>query len=430
MIRYISLLLACFTLLWGGLGNAWSDSVGTSTFSMPLKGMSNGEVDGVSRAFTSCGEITLKPSGVTSGVYRIYGLSEAASDSITSLVDVIGGTLIESFTSIDNATEIVINPAQDKIRLMELSAESNDFATVTLTCNYREGAGGGGQGPAGPEGPQGPQGLQGLQGVPGSDGADGAPGADGQDGADGADGVIDSGPPATTVDSEIIMYENSDYGTELTADRWTLQIPANVDLLQSPISRVGPLGVSSDRILSTLIDDIGGRTQPEEYIKWGMSTGDNDNSNTHRRADNAFVHNTRIPIGPLQGGRVLAKALSVRLQNSATANADHCTISVHRSTSSGSSPALDPTTVGPAANWVQCGGVIEIGPASANTGGVGDSLLTAVQGTYGVPLTDCECLTDDCVLIVAIADRDEGGGEQCVDVDDVHLSIWVGETYP
>lgn len=248
-----------------------------------------------------------------------------------------------------------------------------------------------------------------------------------------SDGGDNAGPPATGVDTTLTLYENSDHD----GDTYQVVIPAEVDMLVSHTNTVGPGGFPTDRIETTYVDDIASAakaTNPEAYIKWEQSEPNADTGNGHKLSDNTNIYNTRISVGPMFSGRLQAKALSVRLGLPTAAAADYCRATVRYTPALNGTAYydLDPTTLGVDTGWTQCTGVLEWGPSSDNSGQTGAGVDTpdGAGDSYMLLLDSCTCPSEECVFVVAVQDRDEGGGETCLDVDDVHFGLVVGEVFP
>ena len=241
---------------------------------------------------------------------------------------------------------------------------------------------------------------------------------------------FDSDAPATGVDTAVTMKENSDYDT----DTYQLVLPAEVDLLGSTVTQIGPLGFPTDRTISTMVDgDDLATTYEEGYVRF-FSFG----TSAVNPATAALDVSIQVDMGqmgtivsPVYGGRLVGKALSVyQWGNNSGAN-EECVWEARFSDpivdASYATTAVDPTFRGADAGWTTCGGVVESGPSSSNSGGVGDTVHGYYGTHYTVPLTSCTCTTDDCVMIVAVRHRD--AGTDCASIDDAYVSFVVGEVF-
>lgn len=312
----------------------------------------------------------------TAGAVSAYAV-EPADDTFA---EVEAGTLIRAFTT--DETYGPITPGDSQVRFVVDTEETAGNSTMTVHCSNDLASGGGG-------------------------------------GGSGA-------PPASGVDSVITVFENGDYDGDTTV----VKLDAATDMLRSNVNHVSEMGFPTDRIYMAAVNDNTVATV-QGYVKWFSGFGTTSGADSQRLSERADILNVWSAVTPGFAGRLQGKALGVAVRGDNTATTQSCRVSVHRNTAMAAGPAypaLVPTATGAATNWTECTGAIEFGPAATNAGGIGSSGVVDDSGErYMVPLSDCLCDIDECVLVVAVEDRDEGGGETCTDINDVDFTFAVGE---
>lgn len=312
----------------------------------------------------------------TAGAVSAYAV-EPADDEFA---EVEAGALIRAFTA--DETYGPITPTDSKVRFVVDTQETGSESTMTVHCSNDLASGG---------------------------------------------GSVDGSAPASGVDSVITVYENSDYDGDTTV--WHLD--ADTDLLRSNTNRFSEMGFPTDRTMMAKVDDdsVG---VVQGYVRWFTGTGDTGAAgDANRLSEQAGILAAWTAVTPAFGGRLTGKALGVFVMGTNTGTNQSCRLAVHRNTAMNGTnyPALATGATGATTNWTECTGALEIGPVASNSGGVGTSGVVDNSGEqYMVPLTDCECTIDECVLVVAVEDRDEGGSETCTDIEDINVTLLVGET--
>lgn len=235
--------------------------------------------------------------------------------------------------------------------------------------------------------------------------------------------------PASGVDSELCLGENSDHGT----DTYCLRIDATTDLATSRTETLGLMAQTGTRIERAFVDDAG-HGEVRELVRWNngiaaVGTPANANggllSGGTGVADTASFLNGGIAIGSATGGAIRATGLSIRTGFANSGNANRCDWQVQMVNTTGFQ--FDSTDKNDDAVTTACVGTIQMGFGSVNSGGVGDSAVSAAFSGYYLPMGgDCACATDDCFLAVSVSDR-VPGSETCDAVNDVYVNLFVTE---
>lgn len=251
----------------------------------------------------------------------------------------------------------------------------------------------------------------------------------------GGDGSTAS-PPAPGVDTALTLYENSERSGDNVVE---FRIDATTDLINDTTFSIGRLGLLTQQVHKAFIDGNDHAANVEGYVRFGMAVT-NTNSNSYELFHGTSLNNTKAVVVPTTGGRLKAEALSVYNWSNNSANSavvESCTYEVRYSdsitefaptTTPAGPPPVNPGVLGADSGWNACPNTVESGFGSSNTGGVGDSALGYFGTHYSMPQTGCTCATDDCVMIVAVKDRNSV--DVCDQVEDVYLRLITSEVTP
>lgn len=234
--------------------------------------------------------------------------------------------------------------------------------------------------------------------------------------------------PASGIDSELCLGENSDHGTDTVC----LRIDSTTDIV-SRDEAIGPSGQTGTRIMSAFVDDSA-HGEVRELVRWygGGTEVAPPTPNFYTTsggtgvADTASFLNGGMVIGSTTGGAVRATGLSIRTAFSNAGNANRCDWQVQVVETTGYQ--FDSTDKADDAVTTACVGTIQMGASSSNSGGFGDTVVGAAFSGYYLPMSgDCACTTDDCFLAVSVSDRTPGS-VTCDAINDVYVNLFVTET--
>lgn len=235
-------------------------------------------------------------------------------------------------------------------------------------------------------------------------------------------------PPASGVDTELTLFENSDYD----GDSLKVVIDAGTDLLESETLRVGPLGIIQQRTVTAIVDgnDLAA-TNEEGYVRFFNFGSTGSTSWLFEPYTGTSLNHSGAVVTPIGGGRLVGKSLSVFQWGNNSGATEECVYEVRMSDAIAGAipPAVAPTVLGADAGWTTCIGDVESGPSSNNsqTTGVGDQVVGIYGTHYATDLSSCTCATDDCAMIVAVRHRD--AGTDCAQIEDSYVSFTYDEVH-
>ena len=192
---------------------------------------------------------------------------------------------------------------------------------------------------------------------------------------------------------------------------------------------VNAYGVSGDRVVQSYIDtDYFAGTIERTMIKWWNSTGDSnapDKHYTYSNGGSGKWYFADVAVAPIAGGTLRGDVLTVNMYAANTTDDENeCDLVVATMEDPSSQATFNDQTTTMEAAFTACTGTIEVGFGSSNSGGAGDTAVTGAGHKYMMPLTDCTCVSDDCVLFVFLLDR---SAATCDEMEGLHIALHVSE---